>query len=514
MENTIKSVRPDNYWFYDYETFTASQYGGSVAQFAAVLTDSDFNILEQHNFYCELSQDMVPQLGACLVTGLTPQAIDRVPEGNKYSEFDFIGKIESLFLSRKNSIICGYNSIYFDDEWTRTLLYRNLRDPYQWAYKNFNKRFDGFNLIRMVHSLRPDILKWREVPRIKDDVEVGKRVTHKLEFISSDNGILHESAHDALSDVIALIELCKLVRERAPEVYEYALNASMKQNCVEVTGKNFAHFSHFYTDTGGVNLLKPLVLTTANSVISWNLSIDASHFLGWSKDEMLEYASLKADQREEKGHPREKPFIWVKHNASPAIAPSASLSGEGVSQRTGLSAIRESIAASQKTLLENLQYFNEFAVILDQCKRDNPYSEPNYDSDFDIYTSSFLNDMEKRHARSFVECETWEERYAYYQKGVMPPRVESMAFRIIGRNAPDILNEVDREIWWVFCKERITGIHPSTSLDMSGDKYSLAELEKDLKDKIESLGEEQPCRVIVELSEYVSRLKSFVGLSN
>lgn len=62
----------------------------------------------------------------------------------------------------------------------------------------------------MTRALRPDGISW---PTIE-----GKAV-NKLELITKQNGIEHLNAHDALSDVYALIEVTKLISVKQPRLF-------------------------------------------------------------------------------------------------------------------------------------------------------------------------------------------------------------------------------------------------------------------------------------------------------
>src|SRR6478752_7610481 len=54
----------------------------------------------------------------------------------------------------------GFNSIRFDDEFTRNLLYRNFYDPYAREWENKNSRWDVIDLARMCYALRPQGIEW------------------------------------------------------------------------------------------------------------------------------------------------------------------------------------------------------------------------------------------------------------------------------------------------------------------------------------------------------------------
>ena len=60
--------------FHDYETFGTHPALDRPAQFAAIRTDSEFNVIgEPEVFYCKPADDYLPQPGAVLITGITPQ---------------------------------------------------------------------------------------------------------------------------------------------------------------------------------------------------------------------------------------------------------------------------------------------------------------------------------------------------------------------------------------------------------------------------------------------------------
>ena len=72
----------------------------------------------------------------------------------------------------------------------------------------------------MIH-LRPEGMVW---PRQDNGL-----VSFRLERLTEANGIAHEGAHDALSDVRATIALARLVREEQPKLYRYALTLRDKR---------------------------------------------------------------------------------------------------------------------------------------------------------------------------------------------------------------------------------------------------------------------------------------------
>lgn len=103
--------------FHDYETFGTHPALDRPAQFAAIRTDSEFNVIgEPEVFYCKPADDYLPQPGAVLITGITPQEARAKGE----NEAAFAARIHSLFTVPKTCIL-GYNNVRFDDEVTRNV---------------------------------------------------------------------------------------------------------------------------------------------------------------------------------------------------------------------------------------------------------------------------------------------------------------------------------------------------------------------------------------------------------
>jgi len=137
--------RPDSFLWHDYETFGAQPMADRPAQCAAQRTDADLNPLgDPVVWYCAPADDVLPHPMACLITGITPQEARR----KGVVETEFAANILHEMM-QPGTCSVGYNSIRFDDVFTRNLLYRNLRDPYEREYKNGNSRWDLIDLARM-----------------------------------------------------------------------------------------------------------------------------------------------------------------------------------------------------------------------------------------------------------------------------------------------------------------------------------------------------------------------------
>ena len=207
-----------SFLFYDLETFGSDPRRTRIAQFAAIRTDAELNIIDEPiSFFVQPAEDLLPSPAATMVTGITPQQAlrDGVIEAEAMSRiFDE--------LSRPETCAVGYNSLRFDDEFVRFGLWRNFFDPYEREWRGGNSRWDLLDVMRLAHALRPEGIEWRE----RED---GKGTSFKLEHLADDNGLREGMAHEALSDVRALIGLAKRFRDAQPRLWDYALTLRDKK---------------------------------------------------------------------------------------------------------------------------------------------------------------------------------------------------------------------------------------------------------------------------------------------
>ena len=202
--------------WHDYETFGAVPRRDRPAQFAAIRTDAELNeIGEPIMLYCQPAPDYLPDPQACLITGITPQqCLERgVPE----HEFAARSRRRS---AQPGTIGVGYNTIRFDDEVTRFLFWRNLIDPYAREWQNDCGRWDLLDVVRMTYALRPDGIEW---PRATTAARASGS-----KHLTRANGLVHEAAHDALSDVRATIALARLIRQRQPKLFDFCLGCTAR----------------------------------------------------------------------------------------------------------------------------------------------------------------------------------------------------------------------------------------------------------------------------------------------
>jgi len=429
-------------FWHDYETFGADPQRDRPSQFAGIRTDLDLNVIEDpHTFYCKPSEDYLPAPEACLVTGITPQ--DALREG--LCEADFAKLIHEIF-SVPQTCVAGYNSLRFDDEVSRNLFYRNFYDPYQREWMNGNSRWDLIDIVRLVYVMRPDCLSWPKT-------EQGD-VSFRLELLTAANGISHESAHDAMSDVYATIELAKLIKQREPKLFDWAFGFRAKsqvQQSLDINAmKPVLHVSSkFSVSKGCCSVVVPVAEhpVNKNAVICFDLRQSPEYLASMTVAQIRERLYQKTS---ELADGIERPALKSIHvNKCPVVLPASSV--KDVSKER-----REAWQLDLDLIKEHLAYLRahpELVVKIKEVFSDTGGREDIEDPDLMIYTGGFFGPSDKNEMQRLrnTPADLLAEEEFVFQDSRLP----EMLMRYKGRNYPYALNELEQEQWAEYCYRRV-----------------------------------------------------------
>ena len=194
--------------FYDFETTGTSVTYAQPLQFAAIVTDENFNVLDTVDWRCRIAPHILPAPYALKVTNLAPE---QVTNNNLQSAFEFAQNLYQFLEKWQPAIWIGYNTISFDEPMLRQLFYQNLQPSIYATSMNGNSRLDVMKMVWGAHSLRPEILTFPENDKGKP--------SFKLDQLAPANGFAHENAHDALADVEATIFILNKIRSADPEFF-------------------------------------------------------------------------------------------------------------------------------------------------------------------------------------------------------------------------------------------------------------------------------------------------------
>ena len=432
------------FFWHDYETFGAVPRRDRPAQFAGVRTDGDLNEVDAPVMHhCRPAPDVLPEPEACLLTGITPQRCLALG----LAEPAFAAVVEAE-LARPGTVGVGYNSIRFDDEVTRFLFWRNLIDPYAREWQHGCGRWDLLDLLRTAWALRPDGIEW---PRHDDG-----RPSFKLEHLAAANGLTHEAAHDALSDVRATVALARLVKARQPRLWDFCLRLRRKDEVVreiasaQNAGAPFLHVSGMYgTERGCLAVVWPLAPhpTNKNELIVWDLAADPSELAGLDVATLRQRLFARADELPA-GTTR-LPVKTIHLNKSPVVVADLRTLGAAAAGRWGIDldrARRHADAAARVVPL--------LAGMWPEVYRrpDDAEGAPPRDVDEDLY-GGFLADGDRRTLQRLRTLEPGA--LAAARQAFADPRLGELLWRYRARNFPDTLTDAERARWRVHCAARL-----------------------------------------------------------
>ncbi|WP_454773738.1 exodeoxyribonuclease I [Janthinobacterium tructae] len=420
--------------WHDYETFGAQPRRDRPAQFAAIRTDAELNeIGEPIMLYCQPANDFLPDPQACLITGITPQQCLQLG----VPEHQFAATIEAAF-SEPGTIGVGYNTIRFDDEVTRFLFWRNLIDPYAREWKNHCGRWDILDVVRMTHALRPEGIQWPK----RDDGQT----SFKLEHLSKANGLAHEAAHDALSDVRATIALARLIREKQPKLFEFCLALHKKDKVASEMGMHlaaaerqpFLHVSGMFpAERGCLGVVWPLAAhpSNKNEILVWDCAYDPRELFSLDADTIRTRLFTRKEAMPE-GMTR-LPVKSVHLNKSPMLVGNLKTLSPAMATQWGIDVDAAKVNAQLAATAPNMD-----AIWAEVFQR--PGANVALDVDEDLYNGFVSND--DRRLLESLRSDT-PAKLATARPSFADERLQELLFRYRARNFPQTLSEAENLRW-------------------------------------------------------------------
>ena len=423
-----ESAQP-TFLFHDYETFGKSPSLDRPAQFAGLRTDSEFNpVGEPEVFYCKPADDYLPQPEAVMITGITPQ----LAQARGVTEAEFAGRIHTLF-TEANTCVVGYNNVRFDDEVTRNIFYRNFFDPYAWSWQNGNSRWDLLDVMRACYALRPEGIVWPE----NDD----GFPSFKLEHLTKANGVAHENAHDAMSDVYATLAMAKLVKEKQPKLFDFLYRHRNKQKLMTLIDipqmKPLVHVSGMFgAARGNTSWVVPLAWhpDNRNALIVADLAGNISPLLELDADALR---TRLYTRHNELGDQLPVPLKLVHINKCPVLAPANTLRPQDA----------ERLGIDRQYCLDNLAVLRQHAEVREKVV--TLYAEvepfvPVDDVDAQLY-DGFFSDAD-RTAMNIIR-QTAPVNLPALDLTFGDRRIEKLLFRYRARNFPGTLDDAEQQRW-------------------------------------------------------------------
>lgn len=417
------------YFFYDLETSGLNPRHDRIMQFAGQRTDLELRpIGEPFNILVKLNDDTLPSPDALMVTGITPQQTQA--DGLTEAEFAHL-LIEEVFTP--DTITVGFNNIRFDDEFIRALFWRTFTDPYEWSWRDSRSRWDMLDVVRMTRALRPDGIQWPEVD--------GKEV-NRLELITKENGIDHFKAHDALSDVEALIAVTKLIKEKQPQLYAHLFAIKDKKKVAELVNlddkKPFVYVSGQYDSAHHkATVAFPLAPGRNGNVLVYDLRHDPTPLLELSTKELAKSMFATWEERQKEDFVR-LPVKELQYNRAPAVAPLGVLEREGGWERVGLDFA--TVEKHQKILLSSPAFAENIRTLYEG----RPEFAKESDPEAQLY-QGFVPDVDKLRIDKVRQADA--NTLADMHPEFTDERLNELLLHYKARNFPQSLAEDEVQAW-------------------------------------------------------------------
>lgn len=390
-------------------------------QFAGIRTDMDLNqIGNPVNILIKLSEDILPSPQAVMVTKITPQST--LMDG--FTEAEFCKYImDEIFTP--GTIAIGYNSVRFDDEFMRYTFWRTFYDPYEWQWKDGRSKWDLLDVVRMTRALRPEGINW---PVTEDG-----KATNRLELITKENNIAHEHAHDALSDVEALISVTKLIKEKQPQLYDWLLKMRDKKAVQKLINLEkptpFVYSSGRYSsEFEKTTVAYPIAPAKNGNVLVFDLRQNLDELL--AQEEPRYFPTVKE----------------LKYNHCPAVAPLGVLEQGNGWQKIKLD--KTQIEQNLKSLLAHPDF-------VERMRTENENREefpPAVDPESALY-DGFLDDSDRTRCAA-VRRATINE-LADFHPDFHDPRLPDLLLHYKARNFAETLSESEHAEWEQYRMGRI-----------------------------------------------------------
>lgn len=410
------------FFFYDLETSGLKTSEDRLMQFAGQRTTMELKpVGEPVNILVKMSDDVLPSPMAINVTKITPQMT--LLDGMSEAEFC---RYVSEEIFTPGTVAVGYNTVRFDDEFMRATFWRNFYEPYEWQWKDERSRWDLLDVVRLVRALRPEGINW---PFTEDG-----KATNRLELLTKLNGLGHEHAHDALSDVYATIAVAKMIREKQPKMFEYLFKMRDKREVKRL-----------------VNLENPVPFVYASGRYSseHNKTTVAFPLAPGRNGNVLVY-DLRYDlERETSDRTRSSMFPIVKelcYNKCPAVAPIGVLDSNDGWEKIGLTPeiVREN--------LEILLKHPEFAEQMRSEYENRPEFPPVAEPEAALY-DGFLDDVDRVKVAAVRNADG--NKLADFHPDFHDPRLPELLLHYKGRNFPESLSEAEAAKWEEYRRARL-----------------------------------------------------------
>lgn len=400
-----------NFIVYDFETSGRSVRFDQVLQAGIIIFNENFQELEKMNLKCRINSDVVPSINALRVNKLT------VPEilSEKESYYQMALKIYKSLKDYKDSYFVGFNSINFDEEFFRQILWEHFIFPYLTNTQG-NSRLDVMNFATLIHAFR------------SNSINVGKndsgKINFKLESLAKANSFESLNAHDAIADVETTMKLLEKLLKKNTDLFCTFQENSIPQILEKrITDQKVFTLHNYMFNNHRIYMVKNLLKHPVykNQLIGFDLKYETSDIANLEINALREVFKSKSF------------FRKIKLNKQPSV-----LDVSFSRKKHPYSELSDSEINSKCNDLEKPEFLDNLGKILEQesieyienqSQEDKLEEETIYSENINFKDSQIMNRFHD---------EAWENKWSFAEK-FKDQRLRYFAAKHIYRNFPEAL---------------------------------------------------------------------------
>ncbi|MBR3319915.1 exodeoxyribonuclease I, partial [Candidatus Saccharibacteria bacterium] len=340
-------------------------------------------------------------------------------------------------------------------------------DPYEWMWKDGCSRWDMLDVVRMTRALRPEGINW---PVTEDG-----KPTNRLELITKENGISHESAHDALSDVNALIDVTRLIRDKQPKLWNYLFKLRNKQEIKSVINLEnpvpFVYSSGRFGSTHNfTTVCVPVAPGKNGNILVFDLRTNLDDKIAEIKEK---YPDFLVNEELEFKNLFFPAFKELAYNRCPAVAPLGVLDSDNG---------WEKIELTKDEVERNLESLRKHRDIIKRIASEHgtdKYDKEPFDAETALY-DGFVPDGDKVRLEAVRNSNA--DQLADFHPNFADERLPELLLHYKAKNFPTSLTEVEEAKWQEYRRARLNRQAPIFLAEMQkfqsegADDFVLEEL--------------------------------------
>jgi exodeoxyribonuclease I len=404
-----------SYVFYDCETTGVNRSFDQILQFAGVRVDHELRELDRFEVRSRLLPHIAPSATAIRANRIN---VRQLTDASLPSHYEMVVSIHEKLLSWSPAVFIGFNSVGFDEHLLRYAFYQTLHLPYL-TNTGGNSRADAMRLIQAASVFAPNAILLPATETVEK--------SFRLDHVAPTNGFDHENAHDAMADVEATIHLCRLLLDRAPNLWSSAIRLSRKPAILDFveTESVYCLIEFYYgkvyswpVSTIGYNV------GNSNDIYVFNLAV--------APESLADLGELTLRRRLTQ---RPKPVRRIRANAVPILSPldKAPHGTDGLDLGTKELHRRATVLRSNHVLRSRL--VSAFEAIR-ELREPSPYLE-------DQLYNGFYTDDDEQLMDAFHRA-PWEERLSIIDR-FEDARLRELGYRLVHYERPDLLDDATRK---------------------------------------------------------------------